>query len=208
MDDWGIDICYSGTQKCLSCPPGLSPFSVNSMAITALKNRATKVKSWYLDLALLSTYWSTGTRFYHHTAPISMVYALHEALALIVEEGLETRVKRHLRNGGALQAGLEAMGLVLHAQKGHRLSSLTTVRVPDGIDELKLRQQMLIKHNIEIGGGLGPLKGKIWRIGLMGHSSTAENVLLVLSTLGKLLSENGFKADTAAGQMAATRLLS
>ena len=208
LDDWGIDICYSGTQKCLSCPPGLAPFSVNEAALNALKNRTTKVKSWYLDLAMLSNYWSTGTRFYHHTAPINMIYALHEALALIVEEGLEVRVKRHLRNGGALQAGLEAMGLTLHAQKGYRLSSLTTVRVPEGIDEVKLRQQMLNVYNIEIGGGLGPLKGKIWRIGLMGYSSTAENVLLVLSALGKLLANAGFKADTAAAEMAAIRYLS
>ena len=208
VDDWGIDICYSGTQKCLSCPPGLAPFSVNAAAMAVLKSRTTKVKSWYLDLALLSNYWSTGTRFYHHTAPISMIYALHEALALVVEEGLEVRVKRHLRNGGALQAGLEAMGLTLHAQKGHRLSSLTTVGVPEGIDELKIRQQLLNEYSIEIGGGLGPLKGKIWRIGLMGHSSTAENVLLVIAALGKLLSKAGFRADTAAGEMAAIQLLS
>jgi alanine-glyoxylate transaminase / serine-glyoxylate transaminase / serine-pyruvate transaminase len=207
MDNWGIDICYSGTQKCLSCPPGLAPFSVNAKAMTILKNRITKVKSWYLDLALLSTYWSTGTRFYHHTAPVSMIYALHEALALIIDEGIEARVQRHLRNGAALHAGLEALGLALHAQKGHRLSSLTTVVIPEGVDDLKVRQQLLSEFNIEIGGGLGPLKGKIWRIGLMGYSSSAENVLLVLGALEKLLSRAGYAIDEGAGLKAAIHIL-
>lgn len=192
LDDWGIDICYSGTQKCLSCPPGLAPFSVNEKAMAALKKRKSQVKSWYLDLSLLSTYWSTGNRFYHHTAPVSMIYALHEALALIVEEGLENRIIRHLHNAKALQAGLEAMGLTLHANIGHRLSSLTTVRIPEGIDDLKIRQRLLKEYNIEIGGGLGPLKGKIWRIGLMGYSSSPENVLLILRALEELLDEEGF----------------
>jgi len=207
MDDWGIDICYSGTQKCLSCPPGLAPFSVNDAALEALKNRVTKVNSWYLDLTLLSNYWSAGTRLYHHTAPISMIYALHEALAMIVEEGLENRVKRHLRHGSALQAGLEAMGLTLHAQEGHRLSSLTTVRIPDEVDELKIRQRLLDEYNIEIGAGLGPLKGKTWRIGLMGYSSTAENVLIVLSTLEKLLSDENYRVTVGSGVAAAIEVL-
>jgi alanine-glyoxylate transaminase/serine-glyoxylate transaminase/serine-pyruvate transaminase len=207
MDDWGIDICYSGTQKCLSCPPGLAPFSANAKAMAVLKKRANKVNSWYLDLALLSNYWSTGTRFYHHTAPISMIYALHEALALVVEEGLEARVERHKRHGMALQAGLEAMGLTLHVQQGYRLYSLTTVRIPDGIDDLKIRQQMLNEYNIEIGGGLGPLKGRIWRIGLMGYSSTVENVLLVLSVLEKLLAEAGFRVAEGQGVTAALHIL-
>ena len=207
MDDWGIDICYSGTQKCLSCPPGLAPFSVNDVALKALGNRVTKVKSWYLDLTLLSNYWSAGTRLYHHTAPISMIYALHEALAMIVEEGLENRVKYHLRHGSALQAGLEAMGLTLHVQEGHRLSSLTTVRIPDEVDELKIRQRLLNEYNIEIGAGLGPLKGKIWRIGLMGYSSTAENVLIVLSTLEKLLSDENYRVATGSGVAAAIEVL-
>jgi len=207
LDDWGIDICYSGTQKCLSCPPGLAPFSVNTTALEALKNRVTKVKSWYLDLTLLSNYWGTGARLYHHTAPISMIYAFHEALAMIVEEGLENRVKRHLRHGSALQAGLEAMGLPLHAQAGHRLCSLTTVRIPDEVDEFKIRQRLLNEYNIEIGAGLGPLKGKTWRIGLMGYSSTAENVLIVLSSLEKLLADENYRVTAGSGVAAAVEVL-
>jgi alanine-glyoxylate transaminase/serine-glyoxylate transaminase/serine-pyruvate transaminase len=207
LDDWGIDICYSGTQKCLSCPPGLAPFSVNTIALEALKKRATKVKSWYLDLTLLSNYWSEGTRLYHHTAPISMIYALHEALALVVEEGLENRVNRHRRHGMALQAGLEAMGLALHAQEGHRLCTLTTVRVPDSVDELRIRQRLLNEYNVEIGAGLGPLKGQVWRIGLMGYSSTAENVLIVLSALEKLLSDENYRVAAGVGVAAAIEVL-
>jgi len=191
VDDWGIDICYSASQKCLSCPPGLAPFTANQKAVTGLQARTRKVQSWYLDISLLSSYWS-ASRFYHHTAPISMIYALHEALALIAEEGLEARVQRHLRHGSALHAGLEAMGLTLHAQEGHRLSTLTSVRVPPGIDDLRVRQRLLNEFGIEIGGGLGPLKGQIWRIGLMGYSSNAENVLLILSVLEKLLLAEGY----------------
>jgi alanine-glyoxylate transaminase/serine-glyoxylate transaminase/serine-pyruvate transaminase len=206
VDDWGIDVCYSGTQKCLSCPPGLAPFTASSSALDMVAARKTKMQSWYFDLSLLSSYWSTS-RFYHHTAPISMVYALHEALALVVEEGLEKRIERHFRNGRALQAGLEAMGLELHAQKGHRLSVLATVRVPPGIDDLAVRQSLLNEFGIEIGGGLGPLKGQIWRIGLMGHSSTAENILLVLSSLGKTLRAQGHSPDSGAGVAAALSIL-
>jgi len=206
VDEWGIDICYSGTQKCLSCPPGLAPFTVNKNALSAMQTRKTKVQSWYLDMSLLSSYWSSS-RFYHHTAPISMVYAFHEALALIIDEGLEARVQRHIKHGGALQAGLVAMGLKLHAQEGYRLSTLTTVRIPDGIDDLKIRQKLLNEFNIEIGGGLGPIKGKIWRIGLMGHSSTPQNVILILSTLEKLLSSEGFKMQKGAGTEAAVQIL-
>lgn len=206
-DEWGIDICYSGTQKCLSCPPGLSPFSVDQKAMSALKARKSKVKSWYLDLALLSSYWSTGTRFYHHTAPVSMIYALHEALVLIAEEGIEERVKRHLRHGRALHAGLTAMGLTLHARESHRLSSLTTVRIPEKVDDLKIRQRLLDEYGIEIGGGLGPLKGKIWRIGLMGYSSSTENVLLVLSALAKLLTEEGIRTSASSAIEAAVNEL-
>jgi alanine-glyoxylate transaminase/serine-glyoxylate transaminase/serine-pyruvate transaminase len=164
------------------------------------------VSSWYLDLSLLSTYWSS-VRFYHHTAPISMVYAFYQALALIIEEGLEKRIQRHYRNGSALKAGLEAMGLELHAQEGHRLSTLTTVRIPQGVDDAKIRGGLLNQFNIEIGGGLGPLKGQIWRIGLMGYSSTAENVLLLLSSLEKLLSAEGYKLEPGAGVAAAIKAL-
>lgn len=206
MDDWGIDICYSGTQKCLSVPPGLSPFSANDKALAALKTRKKKGPSWYLDLSLLSDYWATG-RLYHHTAPINMVYGLHEALRLIAEEGLEKRIQRHSRNGKALHAGLEAMGLVLHAQAGHRLNVLTSVRIPDGINDAKIRSALLNEFNIEIGGGLGTLKGKIWRIGLMGYSSTEANVLLLLHALEKLLLREGFKVEPGAGVAAANKIL-
>jgi alanine-glyoxylate transaminase/serine-glyoxylate transaminase/serine-pyruvate transaminase len=206
VDDWGIDICYSGTQKCLSCPPGLAPFTANQKALATQGARKTKVPSWYLDLALLSSYWATG-RVYHHTAPISMVYALHEALAIIAEEGLEARIERHKRNGDALHAGLEAMGMKLHAQEGHRAKSLTTVRIPEGVDDLKVRQGLLNEFSIEIGAGLGPLKGKVWRIGLMGHSSNESNVLLLLYALEKLQGGQGYQVEPGAGVKAAIQAL-
>lgn len=206
VDDWNIDICYSGTQKCISCPPGLAPFTANEKAMAKLQARTKKVQSWYLDLSLLYSYWS-ASRFYHHTAPISMIYALHEALVLIAEEGLEARIKRHLRHGSALRAGLQAMGLTLHAQEDHRLNTLTSVRIPPEVDDLQIRQGLLKEFGIEIGGGLGPLKGKIWRIGLMGHSSTAENVLLVLSAMEKLLVKEGYSVEPRVGVMAAIQIL-
>ena len=206
VDDWGIDICYSGTQKCISCPPGLSPFTANQKAMDVLQARKSKGNSWYLDLALLSAYWGTG-RVYHHTAPVTMIYALHEALALIAEEGLETRLKRHQKNAAALRAGLEAIGIVLHAEAGHRLNSLTSIRIPAGVDDLRVRQKLLNEYNIEIGGGLGPLKGKIWRIGLMGESSTEENVLFLLYALEKILQTEGYRLETGAGITAAIQVL-
>jgi alanine-glyoxylate transaminase / serine-glyoxylate transaminase / serine-pyruvate transaminase len=204
VDDWGVDICYSGTQKCLSCPPGLSPFTANDKALAFLQKRTQKEHSWYLDISLLSSYWVTG-RVYHHTAPISMIYAIHEALALIAEEGLEARVQRHLRNGAALHNGLKAMGLQLHAQEGHRASSLTTVRVPAGVDAARVVQKLLKENSIELGVGLGSLKGKIWRIGLMGHGSSKENVLLVLGALEKCLKEEGYNPEPGAGVAAAVK---
>ena len=208
VDDWGIDICYSGSQKCISCPPGLAPFTANQTALDTLKTRACNVSSFYLDLSLLAKYWlANGGRTYHHTAPACMFYALHEALALIAEEGLEARIQRHLRHGAALHAGLEAMGLTLHAQLGHRLSTLTTVRIPSGVDDLRVRQRLLNEFGIEIGGGLGTLKGQVWRIGLMGHSSTEENVLLFLSALEKLLVEEGYSLEAGVGVSAATQNL-
>jgi alanine-glyoxylate transaminase / serine-glyoxylate transaminase / serine-pyruvate transaminase len=206
VDDWGIDICYSGTQKCLSCPPGLAPFTANEKALAVLQGRTRKVPSWYLDLSMLYNYWGSN-RFYHHTAPINMVYALHEALAVIVDEGLDVRLKRHLKNGAALHAGLQAMGLELHAQEGHRLSSLTTVRVPDGIDELRMRQSLLSRYGIEIGAGLGPLKSRVWRVGLMGHTSTARNLIFFLSSLERLMAEQGHPVQPAAGVAAALDIL-
>ncbi len=208
IDGWGIDICYSGSQKCIGCPPGLSPLTVNQKAMDTLINRSRAVQSYYFDLTLLSKYWiRDGARAYHHTAPASMFYALHEALALIAEEGLEARIQRHLRHGAALHAGLEAMGLAFHAQLGHRLSTLTTVCIPEGIDDARIRQRLLSDYDIEIGGGLGVLKGKIWRIGLMGYSSSEQNILLVLSALEKLLIEDGYKTEAGAGTTAAMKSL-
>ena len=190
IDEWGIDAAYSGTQKCLSCPPGLSPVTFGPRALDVMKARKTKVQSWYLDLSLLAQYWGEE-RVYHHTAPISMNYALREALRLVVEEGLEARFARHRRNHEALAAGLAAIGLDLAAEAGHRLPMLNAVTVPDGIDEAAVRGRLLEEYGIEIGGGLGPMKGKVWRIGLMGESSRRAHVLTVLAALEDLLRAEG-----------------
>lgn len=190
VDRWGIDAAYSGTQKCLSAPPGLAPITLSPRALEVVKRRKQKVQSWYLDLSMVERYWGEE-RFYHHTAPISMIYALREALRLIGEEGIEERFSRHQRNHLALVAGLKGLGLELSAQEGHRLPMLNAVRIPEGIDDLKVRRYLLQEFGIEIGGGLGPLKGKIWRIGLMGHSSTRNNVLLVIGALEQALRAEG-----------------
>lgn len=197
LDDWGIDAVYSGTQKCLSCPPGLSPVSLSQRALEAATKRKSKVQSWYLDVNLLASYWGQD-RVYHHTAPISMNYALHEALRLVLVEGLENRWKRHEQNHLALKRGLAAMGLALTSQEGHQLWQLNPVGVPEGVDEATVRKALLTDHNIEVGAGLGPLKGKIWRIGLMGETSKKENVRTVLAALGKILNAAGRKTDTEA----------
>ncbi len=202
VDEWGIDASYSGTQKCLSCPPGLSPVTFSERAREVIKKRKTKVQSWYLDLSMIQNYWGKE-RFYHHTAPISMNYALREALMLIHEEGLEARFARHERNSKALTAGLEAMGLEMIAQEGYRLPSLHAVKIPEGIDDAKTRKMLLEEFNIEIGGGLGDFKGKAWRIGLMGYSSTKNNVFLVLSALEAVLKAQGYKVEEGAGVKAA-----
>ncbi|MFC2012868.1 pyridoxal-phosphate-dependent aminotransferase family protein [Chloroflexota bacterium] len=208
IDDWGVDICYSGSQKCIGCPPGLAPITVSPAALDSAKSRTCKVPSFYLDVQELAAYWCAGTpKAYHHTGPINLFYAFHEALAMIIEEGLEARIQRHERNGSALKAGLEAMGMTLHAQEGHRLSPLTSVRIPEGIEDMKIRQRLLNEFNIEIGGGLGKLKGNIWRIGLMGYSSSEQNVLLVLYALEKLLADEGYKAAPGAGVAAAAQSL-
>src|SRR6266849_6132117 len=185
VDGTGIDIAYSCSQKCLSCPPGLSPFTVSPRAWERLEKRATLVQSWYLDLKLLDGYYK-GHK-YHHTVPISMLYALHEGLALVEEEGIEKRWERHRRNHLALVAALQKMGLEMHVADGHRLWTLNTPRVPAGVDDVKVRRRLLDQHGIEILGGFGPLAGKVFRIGLMGSSSTAENVALLVDALGKAL---------------------
>jgi alanine-glyoxylate transaminase / serine-glyoxylate transaminase / serine-pyruvate transaminase len=187
IDDWGVDAVYSGTQKCLSCPPGLSPVSLSPRAMEIATKRKTKVQSWYFDVNLLASYWGEE-RVYHHTAPISMNYALHEALRLVLEEGLEKRWQRHQQNHLALKSGLEKLGLTLGAQEGRRLWQLNPVVVPQGVDETVVRKKLLSDYNIEVGAGLGPLKGKIWRIGLMGESSSPGNVQTILSALRELLS--------------------
>ena len=197
IDAWGVDAAYSGTQKCLSAPPGASPLTLSPAAWSAVQARETPANSWYLDLGLLEAYWDSR-RAYHHTSPISMTYALHRALALVLEEGLEARWTRHERHGRALQRGLEAMGLALHADAAHRLSVLTTVRIPEGVEDAPVRRALLDRFGIEIGGGLGDLRGRVWRVGLMGESSTPGNVLYFLASLGALLREHGFAADTGA----------
>jgi alanine-glyoxylate transaminase/serine-glyoxylate transaminase/serine-pyruvate transaminase len=183
VDAWEADAVYSGTQKCLSCPPGLAPLTLSPRALEAVKARKTKVQSWYLDAGMVADYWAEGKRVYHHTAPISMVYALRESLRLVLEEGLEARFARHRRHSDALMAGMAALGCEPQAQAGRRLPSLNCVKAPAGVDESALRKYLLAEHSIEIGGGLGPLGGKVWRIGLMGESSRQENVLAVLAAI-------------------------
>ncbi|MCW9024495.1 MAG: alanine--glyoxylate aminotransferase family protein [Gammaproteobacteria bacterium] len=192
VDDWGIDAIYSGTQKCLSCTPGISPVSFNDRAIEVIKNRKTKVQSWFLDTNLVMGYWGPNAkRAYHHTAPVNAMYALHESLVMLQEEGLENSWQRHMDNHMALRAGIEAMGLKFIVDEAHRLPQLNSVTIPDGVDEAAVRSRLLNEFNLEIGAGLGALAGKVWRIGLMGHSSRAENILLCLSTLEAVLSEMG-----------------
>jgi alanine-glyoxylate transaminase/serine-glyoxylate transaminase/serine-pyruvate transaminase len=187
VDDWQVDAIYSGTQKCLSCPPGLSPISLSDRAMEAIRARSKGVQSWYFDVNLLANYWGEGARAYHHTAPISMNYALHEALRLVLEEGLENRWARHEANHNLLRTGLAEMGLGIASQEGHQLWQLNAVTIPEGADEAAVRAALLNDHGIEIGPGLGPLAGKVWRIGLMGHSSSEENVNRVLTALKELL---------------------
>jgi len=186
IDEWQVDAVYSGTQKCLSCPPGLSPVSLSPRALEVAARRKTKVQSWYLDVNLLSSYWGQE-RVYHHTAPISMNYALHEALRLVLLEGLENRWRRHEQNHLALKKGLAEMNLEIVSQSGHQLWQLNAVGVPAGAGEAAVRKQLLAGYNIEIGAGLGPLKGRIWRIGLMGEASRKENVDAVLAALREIL---------------------
>ena len=187
VDEWGIDAIYSGTQKCLSCPPGLAPVSLSDRAMEKVRAREHGVQSWYLDVNLLANYWGDGARVYHHTAPITMNYALHESLRLVLEEGLEERWKRHEENHNRLRAGLAELGLSITSQEGHQLWQLNAVSIPDGVDEAAVRKALLLDHGIEIGPGLGPLAGKVWRIGLMGHSSSESHVNRVLAALKELL---------------------
>ena len=205
VDEWGVDVCYSCTQKCVGAPPGLAPLTLSPRAVDVMQSRTSKVQSFYLDLSELTSYWDR--RAYHHTAPISMIYALREALRLIEEEGIESRWERHSRNAGALQAGLEAMGLTIVADEAVRLPSITAIRSPEGIDEAAVRRYLLGQYDIEVSGGLGALAGKAWRIGLMGQNSTASNVLTFLGAFEDALAQQGYESQAGAGVAAAQRNL-
>jgi len=188
IDEWNIDVSYSGSQKCLSCPPGLSPVTFNEKAIEFIKSRKTQVQSWFMDLNLILSYWGgSSKRSYHHTAPINSLYALHESLLLLKEEGIENSWKRHKANGEKLVQELEKIGLKPFVKEEERLPQLTSVTVPEGIDETKVRQSLLDDYNIEIGAGLGELTGKVWRIGLMGYSSNEDNIKALVSALKNIL---------------------
>ena len=207
VDRLGLDMVYSGTQKCLACPPGLAPVTVNPRAVEHIKNRQQKVQSWYLDLTMIMRYWGQE-RFYHHTAPINMIYGLNEALRIIAEEGLENRWRRHRRNAEAFWDGLEALGVKLLVDKEYRLPSLTSIVVPEGVDEAAVRKDLMSQYSIEIGSGLGELKGKILRVGLMGSGSNKENVVFFLAAFGTVLRKQGFGADIGGALEAVEKKLS
>jgi len=203
VDRMGIDAVYSGTQKCLSCPPGLAPISLSPAAMAALESRKSPVVSWYLDMGMVRNYWG-AERKYHHTAPVNMIYALREALRIIAEEGLEARWARHRLNHRALVAGIEAMGLSMLVPQAERLPMLNTVRIPNGADDKKVRKALLAEFGIEIGGGLGELAGRAWRVGLMGHSARPKNVFLFLSALQTVLRAEGVAVRPGALEAAAS----
>lgn len=203
VDEWGIDAVYSASQKCLSCTPGLSPVSYNERVVDYVKGRKDKVHSWFMDLNLILNYWGNTTRTYHHTAPINSLYALHESLLLLREEGLEKSWARHQRHHLALKAGLEAIGLQFVVKEEARLPQMNAVYVPQGVNEAEVRKTLLNEFNLEIGAGLGPLAGKIWRFGLMGYSARAENVMLCLSALGSVLSDMGLPVKVGVAEAAA-----
>ena len=204
IDAVGIDAAYSGTQKCLSCPPGLAPVTFSPRALEAMDARSNAVSSWYLDISMLRNYWGAD-RAYHHTAPINMNYALHQALRLVLDEGLENRFARHRQHHEALKAGLEALGISYSVtEPSHRLPMLNSVLIPEGIDDGQVRSQLLNEFGIEIGGGLGPMKGKTWRIGLMGEAASSTNVLSFLAAVDQCLAAQRQSAPTGAGTAAAS----
>lgn len=203
VDAWGIDACYSGTQKCLSCPPGLAPLTLSARAVSVIRQRCSPCHSWYLDLALIADYWESQTRAYHHTAPISMLYGLHEALRLVHEEGLAERMVRHQLNSDALMAGLETLDLKPLPPAGHRLPVLNCVTLPERINDVMVRTELLRDYGIEIGGGLGPLRGHVWRIGLMGESCRQSHVLTLLNALEEIFARNGWLAQPGRAVQAA-----
>ena len=208
VDVWGIDAIYSGTQKCLSCTPGISPVSFNERAQEKIRNRKTRVQSWFMDLNLVMGYWGSGAkRSYHHTAPVNALYALHEALLMLREEGLENAWNRHQHNHQALKAGLEAMGMDFIVPEADRLPQLNAVSIPQGVDDALVRGRLLNEYNLEIGAGLGALAGKVWRIGLMGHASRAENILLCVAALEAVLSDLGADINTGVALSAVQKAL-
>jgi alanine-glyoxylate transaminase/serine-glyoxylate transaminase/serine-pyruvate transaminase len=204
VDGWQIDAIYSGSQKCLSCTPGLSPVSFSQRAVERISNRPTPIQSWFMDMNLVIGYWgSAGKRSYHHTAPINALYGLHEALVILREEGLEQAWARHLKHHHALRAGFEAMGLGLAVAENERLPQLNVISVPDGVDEARVRSRLLAEYQLEVGAGLGALAGKVWRVGLMGHSCNLRNVLLCLSAFETVLAGEGARVEFGAAESAA-----
>ena len=208
VDDWGADAVYSGSQKCLSCVPGISPVTFSPRAVERIQNRTHKVQSWFLDMQLVMGYWGGDSkRAYHHTAPVNDLYALHESLVMLQEEGLESAFQRHRRNHEALVAGLEAMGLAMAVSPEWRLPQLNSVLIPEGIDDASVRSSLLNDFNLEIGAGLGALAGRTWRIGLMGYASNTANVIACLSALEAVLAGQGYSLPTGAGIDAARQQL-
>ena len=206
MDEWDIDVCYSASQKCLGAPPGLAPISLGSRAMAVINERRTPVQSFYFNLKDLQAYWSE-THAYHHTSPISMTYALRESLRMMMEEGINERLKRHARTSAALRAGVEALGLEVLADPQYRLNPLTAVLIPAGVDEAVVRRKLINDYNIEIGAGLGDLQGKVWRIGLMGESARESNVFAFLSALERILPDQGYDVAYGSSLAAAQQAL-
>ena len=206
VDQWGIDYISSASQKCLSCPPGLAPLAVSQAAFDAMGGRKRPPPAWYLDISLIAGYWGKD-HLYHHTVPMSSLYALYEGLRVVLEEGLEQRYERHQRNAAALRAGLEALGLTIISDKDHRLAQITPVAIPEGVDDTKVRSRLANDFAIEISRGLGQFGGKIWRIGLMGEASTGGNLLLLLSALEEILPQEGYEVPAGAGVAAASKAL-
>ena len=206
MDEWDIDVCYSASQKCLGAPPGLAPISLGSRAMAVINERKTPVQSFYFNLKDLQAYWSE-THAYHHTSPISMTYGLRESLRMMMEEGIDERLKRHARTSAALRAGVEALGLEVLADPQYRLNPLTAALIPEGVDEAVVRRQLIKDYNIEIGGGLGDLQGKVWRIGLMGESAREANVFAFLSALERILPDQGYEVAYGSSLAAAQQAL-
>jgi alanine-glyoxylate transaminase/serine-glyoxylate transaminase/serine-pyruvate transaminase len=208
VDEWQIDALYSGTQKCLSCVPGIAPVTFSERAQHKITNRSHKVQSWFLDMNLVMGYWGKGARrAYHHTAPVNAMYALHEALLMVHEEGLQQAWQRHRHNHEALKAGIEAMGLSFIVDEAHRLPQLNAISIPDGVDDATVRSRLLHEHHIEIGAGLGDLAGKVWRVGLMGYSSRIENVTQCLAALDGVLADLDAPVTHGAALPAAEKIL-